>query len=88
MSGDIAASIQEFSGLFETTDLQPENPGIYYNLAGLHALQNKTAESIRWLAAAFKNGYQNCLVARNDEDLRSVRTLPGFRDLMKRYYDF
>ena len=71
--------------LFQMADLQPDNPGIYYNLAGLYALQNKTAESIQWLAAAFKKGYQNCRVARTDEDLRSIRTSPGYRDLMKRY---
>jgi tetratricopeptide (TPR) repeat protein len=71
--------------LFQMADLQPDNPGIYYNLAGLFALQNKTTESIQWLAAAFKKGYQNCQGARTDEDLRSIRTSPGYRDLMKRY---
>ena len=73
--------------LLQVADLEPDNPGIYYNLAGLYALQNKSAESIQWLATAFKKGYQNCQVARTDEDLRSVRTSPGYRDLMKRYCD-
>jgi tetratricopeptide (TPR) repeat protein len=85
----VHASKKEFDRsiaiLFQAADLQPDNPGIYYNLAGLYALQNKTAESIRWLATAFKKGYQNCQVARTDEDLRSVRASQGYRDLMKRY---
>ena len=74
--------------LIQAKNLQPDNPGIYYNLAALHALQHKTAESIQWLAAAFEHGYRNCDGAGTDEDLRGIRTAPGYHDLMKRYCNY
>ena len=71
--------------LMTLVDLQPDNPGNYYNLAGLYALADNSTASLHWLEAAFKRGYQNCQVARTDEDLRNIRNEPDYRDLMQRY---
>jgi tetratricopeptide (TPR) repeat protein len=65
--------------------LQPDNPKIYYNVAGLYARQNEISEAIKWLESAFQIGYRNCILIQTDRDLENIRNTPGYSDLFKRY---
>ena len=73
------------SSLLQLAALQPENPAVSYNIASLYAKQHQVAESIEWLEAALKGGYQNCDLIETDPDLRNIRAAPGYEGLLNRY---
>jgi tetratricopeptide (TPR) repeat protein len=66
---------------------EPENPEIAANLAILSAIEGDTIASLNWADIAFKNGMSLEQIYEYPYfDFAPVRTLPGFEDLMKKYF--
>jgi tetratricopeptide (TPR) repeat protein len=55
-----------------------------YAAAAVHALVGDSAKGLRYLEQALEKGSSATRAAR-DEDLASLRALPGYPDLMSRY---
>jgi serine/threonine-protein kinase len=56
--------------------------GVVYNRAVVHALLGQSADAVAWLERAVSQGYSRAL-ARGDDDLASIRTLPKVQALLK-----
>lgn len=68
-------------------DQNPKNSEIYfYNLACLSALQNKKSEAIEYLEKSLINGYDDYDHLTKDTDLDSLREMPEYKKLLKKYF--
>lgn len=65
--------------------LEPENATAHYNLACSFALTGQVDVALKQLREAFQLGYRDVDWMLNDEDLETVRTLPGFSELLAQY---
>jgi len=81
-NGDDAAALEAFMAL---ADLQPENPGVHYNIACLHARGNRTEEAVLWLQKALDKGFGDWTLLKNDRDLENIRNTTFYRELMERH---
>jgi tetratricopeptide (TPR) repeat protein len=61
--------------------LQPDNYIVYYNIACIYSLQNKTEESVDWLKRAIDRGFRDWEYLKADEDLKNLRESPHFKEL-------
>jgi tetratricopeptide (TPR) repeat protein len=62
--------------------LDPQDPGVRYNVACLHALEGATEQALDDLEAVVKVGFGNAEWFRQDPDLASLRDHPRFRALL------
>ncbi|MCC6414902.1 MAG: hypothetical protein IT582_03210 [Opitutaceae bacterium] len=60
----------------------PENPTAHYNLACSLALMRRPKDALRTLRHAIKLGYNDAKWMAQDSDLKSLRKLPDFRELL------
>jgi tetratricopeptide (TPR) repeat protein len=65
----------------QATLLDPQDPGVRYNVACLHALEGAADKALDGLAAVLATGFNRDWM-RLDPDLASLRDLPRFRELM------
>ena len=65
----------------KTSDKQ----GVNYDAACLYSLMGETAKSLEYLTQAFEQGWSRFTHARRDYDLRNVRQLPDFEELIQTY---
>ena len=65
------------------TRLLPEDPTVRYNLACSLALTERTLESLETLELSINLGYDDAAYLLKDEDLRSLRDLPRFQDIVR-----
>jgi hypothetical protein len=65
--------------------LSPEFPSTLYNCACVEALLNQPERSLRLLERALNAGYTNFKTLKNDNDLKAVRKLPGFKPLLDKF---
>ena len=63
--------------------LRPENMDVYYNIACLYAIQNKSDESVRWLKKAIHKGFNKWELLRTDKDLENIRNSYYYRMLLR-----
>lgn len=61
--------------------------GTFYDAACLYSKMGKTEEALKYLEKALKMGYKRFAHMDNDHDLDSLRNLPEFIDLVKKYKD-
>jgi len=54
----------------------------HYNLAALYALQNKADASLDELRSAITHGFSDSQVLKSDPDLKNVRQLPAFKEVV------
>ncbi|MDE0892221.1 MAG: hypothetical protein OSB14_08565, partial [Planctomycetota bacterium] len=66
------------------TRLLPEDPTVRYNLACSLALTERTLESLETLELSINLGYDDAAYLLKDEDLRSLRELPRFQEIVRR----
>ncbi len=71
--------------LVQAVAINPGNAGAFYNLAALHALQNRTAEALRYLESALQLGFRDPALLQKDPDLASLRKHAEFQKLMEKY---
>ena len=81
-NGDYEKAI---STLQQMSALQPDNPNIYYNLAGLKTKQGKIEGAVNWLAVSLEKGYSNCDHIKSDPDLKLLKNTEDYDNLMNRY---
>jgi len=62
----------------------PDSPDILYNLACMLARTGRTGEALDTLGRAVDKGFKDSGLLMKDEDLASVRGMPGFRAILKR----
>lgn len=62
--------------------LCPENATARYNLACSLCLRGRLADAMRALSAAIKLGYDDARWMQRDPDLKAIRELDAFKDLM------
>jgi TolB-like protein/Flp pilus assembly protein TadD len=62
--------------------IDPEDPGVLYNVACLYALEKKTDEAIEGLALALEAGFGAREWIAQDPDLESLRDDPRFKALV------
>jgi len=55
------------------SQLQPDNPYVFYNLACSYSLLNQTDKAFRSIKAAIKYGYRNFDYLKEDKDLTNLR---------------
>jgi tetratricopeptide (TPR) repeat protein len=65
------------------TDIDPDRPGAYYNIACIYARQNKAEESIEWLKKAIKRGYENWDLIKTDNDLDNIRSSSYYKEIIR-----
>jgi tetratricopeptide (TPR) repeat protein len=66
----------------QATLLDPQDPGVRYNVACLHALRGSTDRALDELAAVLAAGFGDRAWIRRDPDMASLRDHPRFRELM------
>jgi tetratricopeptide (TPR) repeat protein len=64
--------------------IDPEDPGVRYNVACLFALEGQTEKAITCLEEAFQAGFANIEWVEKDPDLDSLRDDPRFQALLHR----
>jgi predicted Zn-dependent protease len=66
-------------------ELRPGDGVAHYNLACSLALGRRPGEAIAELERAFENGYDDFEYLEADSDLASIRDLPAYAELCRRY---
>ncbi|HSA91818.1 MAG TPA: protein kinase [Terriglobales bacterium] len=64
--------------------VEPDDPGVLYNIACNYALLNEPEKAIDCLQKALALGFGHVQWIVNDSDLESLRTHPGFRAMLER----
>ena len=69
---------------------QDQSPFLFYQLAGLYAqlsrhgdTEQNRAEAVRWLAKAFRSGFDRLDLVPGDTDLDPIRNDPNFKHLVE-----
>jgi len=65
--------------------LQPDNAGIYYNIACVFALQNDQDKAIEWLGRALEKGYDGWDKIKTNPDLENIRNSSYYQKIIKNY---
>lgn len=66
-------------------ELQPDNAGIFYNIACLYALQNDQTKAIEWLDRAVEKGYDKWESIKTDPDLENIRNSSYYQEIIKNH---
>ncbi len=69
------------SCLREVIRVKPASPDAYYNVACIHAKENRVEESVQSLKQAIGLGFNNWQLLKTDRDLNSVRTTDYYLSL-------
>lgn len=64
------------------SELAPQKPEIYYNIACLYSKQKALQTALAYLRKAAEKGYDNVTQLREDPDLASIRMLPAFEAVL------
>jgi len=65
------------------TQLRPEDPLAWYNLACSYSLLGRVDESLESLRQAFSRGYNDLTYLQKDADLATLRRSPKFRQFLE-----
>ena len=65
------------------TQLRPEDPLAWYNLACSYSLLHRVEEALEALRQAFNRGYTDLAYLQKDADLAILRRSPKFRQLLE-----
>ena len=63
--------------------LMPDNPTVFYNLACVHALQNKKDTAVNFLKQAVDKGYDRWEHIKTDADLKNIHDTAYFKNLIR-----
>ena len=66
------------------TRIGPPRPFVLYNLASAAAQSGKRKKAMSALTDAVEAGYSNVEYMEQDSDLKSLRKLPAYQDLVSR----
>jgi len=65
--------------------IEPNDPGVLYNLACTYSGLGKVDEAITMLEASFDNGFVNKSWLVNDSSLDPIRSDPRYQELLKKF---
>jgi TolB-like protein/Flp pilus assembly protein TadD len=65
-------------------DMDPNDPGVRYNVACLYSLEGQAEDALRCLEEALARGFSNKEWFEKDPDLDPIRSHPRFQTLMER----
>ena len=65
------------------TQLRPEDPLAWYNLACSYSLLDRVEEALEALRQAFNRGYTDLAYVQKDADLANLRRSPKFRQFLE-----
>ena len=68
--------------MMKAIELSPGDALVMYNVACLYGVQKKQDMCVHWLKRAIDAGYRNYDWIKSDSDLDSVRSHPGYLDLL------
>ena len=68
------------------TELRPNDPVCYYNLACSYSLLRQHTEALEALEKCMVLGYDDFEFLEEDADLNSVRKDPRYKDLLVKYF--
>lgn len=75
---DIAEQVAE-----QMTQLNPDEPTVWYNLACLQAVAGKTQPALKNLTTAVQQGFRDVRHIETDADLQSLRSEAAFAEILK-----
>ena len=64
--------------------IDPNDPGVLYNIACLNSLAGRPEEAIGYLEKSVNAGFSQKEWIENDSDLDAIRSAPRFQALLKR----
>lgn len=64
---------------------RPYNPGIYYDTACLYGRMHEPQKSLEYLKLALEKGFRRFQLIKLDDDLKEVRELPKYQEIIKKY---
>ena len=65
------------------TQLAPQNPAAYYNVACAYSKKNDVTRAVAWLKKAIDQGYTDISHMEKDKDLDNIRNSEAFKKLIK-----
>ncbi len=68
----------------KTVSLQPDNPGTYYNIARVYAVQNRVEDCIEWLKLSVEKGYTDWESIKTDESFDNIRESTQYKKLIEK----
>lgn len=69
--------------LMKESEMSPDNPRVYYDIACTYSKQGKLRESIRYLERALEKGFHDWDLMKKDHDLDNLKGSPHFHALME-----
>ncbi len=70
--------------MLKAIEYEPGNAGLYYNLAGMYALEGHYDKALDALGSAVSKGYNNLHKLMSDPVFNNLRSLPRFKDIVER----
>jgi len=77
-------ALEEYKRALEA---DPSNHDVYYNIACIYAVQNKTEDSLEYLKLSVLNGYIDLKTLNTDSDLKNLHGNPVFEKLKLGQFD-
>jgi tetratricopeptide (TPR) repeat protein len=71
--------------LKKSIDINPDDPGNYYNMVCYYSLQENIDEALIWLEKTLEKGYDNWEHLVEDTDLDNIRNLEKYKVLINKY---
>lgn len=68
------------------SNLRPEDPIVFYNLACSHSLLNHVRKAVKALDKAIRLGYDDVEYMLEDSDLENIKNRSEFKKLLKKYF--
>ena len=63
--------------------IQPENPGVFYRLSRIYAVDGNKKAALKALKSAVKKGFKNAADLETNPDFEAIRTDPAFLDILE-----
>jgi Flp pilus assembly protein TadD len=80
LTGNIARALPL---MLKAIEYEPGNAGLYYNLAGMYALEGHYDKALDALDSAVSKGYNNLSKLMNDPVFNNLRSLPRFKSIVE-----
>lgn len=72
---------EAFEQYSKALESDPSNHDVYYNMASIYAIQNKTEEALQYLKLSILNGYISFKTLSQDNDLKNLHGNPEFEKM-------
>jgi len=70
--------------LKKISEMTPENPEVYYNIACMYSMLGRTDEAEAWIERAMEKGFNKWRLLQTDPDLANLRKTGFYKSLLKK----